>query len=156
MIEIIKTNSSNIDFRTLITQLDNELRERYGEVQNKYDQYNIIEFNENVLIAYDNKIPAACGCFKEYDADTVEIKRMFVRKEYRGKGISRLVLDELESRAGEKGYKKAILETGIKQLEAIGLYLKSGYKKIGNYGQYSDLLTSVCFFKEFSGTYPSS
>jgi putative acetyltransferase len=148
MIEITKTNSSNKDFKTLITQLDSELRERYGELQNEYDQYNIIEFNENVLIAYEDKTAVACGCFKEFDADTVEIKRMFVRKDYRGKGISRHILNELEACASEKGYNKAILETGIKQMEAIGLYLKNGYKKIENYGQYTGLPVSVCFSKK--------
>ena len=147
MIEIIKTDSTNKDFKILISQLDSELRERYGEVQNEYDQYNIIEFNEDVLVAYDDKVPVACGCFKEFDGESVEIKRMFVRKDFRGKGISRIILNELESRAGEKGYKKAVLETGIKQEEAIGLYLKNGYKKIKNYGQYAGLPMSVCFSK---------
>ena len=130
MIEIIKTDSTNKDFKILISQLDSELRERYGEVQNEYDQYNIIEFNEDVLVAYDDKVPVACGCFKEFDGESVEIKRMFVRKDFRGKGIS-----------------KAVLETGIKQEEAIGLYLKNGYKKIKNYGQYAGLPMSVCFSK---------
>lgn len=148
MTEILKTESSNKDFKTLVSLLDAELRERYGEVQNEYDQYNFIEFNEDVIIAYEDKAAVACGCFKEFDADTVEIKRMFVRKEYRGKGISRIILNELEARALEKGYKKAILETGIKQLEAVGLYSKNGFKKIENYGQYTDLPMSICFSKE--------
>ena len=75
---------------------------------------------------------------------------MFVHLDYRGKGISKTVLNELEKWAQDNGFKKAILETGTKQFEAIGLYQKSGYKKIDNYGQYAGIETSVCMLKELS------
>ena len=148
MIEIIRTDSSNNDFRFLISQLDNELHERYGEIQNFYDKHNIIEFNQNVVVAYCDKIPAGSGCFKKFDAETVEIKRMFVLKDYRGKGISKNVLKELENWAVEEGFKKAVLETGVNQQEAIGLYSKSMYKRIDNYEPYTGLETSICMLKE--------
>jgi putative acetyltransferase len=133
MIEISRTNSNNADFRSLITKLDNELHQRYGELQDFYDSHNIIEANNNVVVVYYDKIPVACGCFKKFDEETVEIKRMFVRKNNRGKGISKIVLNELEKWAAENKFKKAVLETGVKQSEAIGLYMNSGYKNIENY-----------------------
>jgi len=141
------TNSLNKDFQILISHLDNELYDRYGELQNEYNKYNKIEFNENVVIAYNEGKPVGCGCFKEYDTEIVEIKRMFVDKDYRGRGISKVILSRLENIAFEKGYKKAILETGIKQLEAIGLYSKQGYKTIENYGQYAGMESSICMLK---------
>ena len=147
MVEITITNSLNKDFQKLISHLDNELYDRYGELQNEYNKYNKIEFNENVVIAYNEEIPIGCGCFKEYEEETVEIKRMFVNKNYRGRGISKVILSRLENIAFEKGYKKAILETGIKQLEAVGLYSKQGYKKIENYGQYAGMESSICMLK---------
>ena len=55
---------------------------------------------------------------------------MFVHCNYRGKGISKIVLNKLEKLAQESGFKKDVLETGIKQTEAIELYQKSGYKKL--------------------------
>ena len=150
MIDIKRTDSNNNDFKYLISLLDNELHGRYGELQKFYDSHNIIESNNNVVIVNYNKIPVACGCFKKFESETVEIKRMFVHLDYRGKGISKTVLNELEKWAQDNGFKKAILETGTKQFEAIGLYQKSGYKKIDNYGQYAGIETSVCMLKELS------
>jgi GNAT superfamily N-acetyltransferase len=85
---------------------------------------------------------------KEYDKSTMEIKRMYVPIEMRGKGIAVAVLNDLECWAKELGYVRCVLETGDKMLEAIGLYKKSGYKIIKNYGQYENVVSSICFEKE--------
>jgi putative acetyltransferase len=77
----------------------------------------------------------------------MEVKRMFVVEEKRGQGIASKVLIELEKWAKELHYEKCILETGVKQPEAIRLYEKSGYRRIPNYGQYKDVAASVCFEK---------
>lgn len=146
-ITIKRTQSSNEDFNNLILQLDNDLCARYQSAQAAYDKHNKIEAINTVIIAYDNGRPIGCGCFKNYNSETIEIKRMFVTDCYRGMGISKLILKELENWAKELGFSKAILETGTKQSEAIGLYKRSGYNRITNYGQYIDLLTSVCFYK---------
>ena len=147
MILINRTTSENKDFGELITLLDGDLNNRYGTEQTVYDQYNIIEAIDTVVVAYLNNIPAGCGCFKIYDSDTIEIKRMFVKTEMRGKGISKLILKELENWGIEKGYSQAILETRIKQTEAIGLYEKSGYQKIENFGPYVGMPYSICMKK---------
>jgi putative acetyltransferase len=88
-----------------------------------------------------------CGAIKEYEENVMEVKRMFVPLEKRGKGIASIVLGELESWAKELGYQKCILETGKKQPEAIRLYQKNNYATIKNYGQYADVVSSVCFEK---------
>jgi GNAT superfamily N-acetyltransferase len=85
-----------------------------------------------VIIVYENGLAVGCGRFKVYDNDSVEIKRMFVKSDFRGKGISKLILNELEKWATELGFTRAILETGIKQPEAIGLYNKAGFIRIEN------------------------
>ena len=72
---------------------------------------------------------------------------MFVRPEFRGQGIASAVLYEVESWAKEISYSECILETGIRQPEAIALYKKSGYSQIANYGQYENVATSVCMIK---------
>lgn len=144
---IVRTNSSNPHFGSLIALLDEELNNRYGALQKGYDKHNVIEQNNMVVLAFDGELPIGCGCFKQYNEDTVEIKRMFVRKDYRGKGISKLVLTELEAWAGENGFKTAVLETGIGQPEAIGLYVKGGYIKTENYGPYIGNRNSVCMKK---------
>lgn len=150
MIQIVRTTSSNPHFGSLIALLDSELNSRYGALQKNYDKHNIIEQNNTVVLAFDGGVPVGCGCFKQYDNDSVEMKRMFVSKEYRGKGISKLVLKELEAWAGENGFKAAVLETGIGQPEAIGLYTKSGYVKTENYGPYIGNKNSVCMKKSLA------
>lgn len=72
---------------------------------------------------------------------------MFVLPEHRGKGIAFQILQELEKWAEELKYSESILETGKKQPEAIALYQKSGYEIITNYGQYENILNSVCMSK---------
>lgn len=150
MIYIKRDDSNNTEFRKLILQLDLDLNGRYGKDQEVYDSHNVIEFLETVVIAYFNNESAACGCFKKYDDSTIEIKRMFVKPQFRGKGISKLVLKELENWSSKLGYSKSVLETGKKQLEAIGLYTKSGYKIIDNYGPYVNMPNSVCMQKNLS------
>jgi putative acetyltransferase len=147
MIKLQRTTSDNEDFRLLITELDKELRSRYQEKQAIYDQYNIIENNPNVVIAYREELPVGCGCFKKFDDRSVEIKRMFVRPEYRGQKIAASILQQLENWAIELNISGTVLETGIKQPDAIHLYRKSGYIVVENYGPYKGLPESICMQK---------
>ena len=72
---------------------------------------------------------------------------MYVPELYRNKGVASKILAELEAWAKELGNTKCILETGIMQVEAIGLYPKNGYEKIENYGNYKGVANSICFIK---------
>lgn len=146
-VNLKRTDSSNADFRMLVKELDSDLRERNGDVMDVYDGHNIIEQIDTVVIAYLGGVPAGCGCFKNYSDDSVEIKRMFVRPLARGKGISRMILDELEAWARSLGFDHVVLETGSKQLEALGLYNRAGYTNIPSYPPYIDLPDSICFKK---------
>jgi GNAT superfamily N-acetyltransferase len=78
----------------------------------------------------------------------MEIKRMYTSPESRKMGIASRVLSELEKWAFELSYGKCILETGKRQTEAIGLYIKTRYTRIPNYGQYAGVENSVCFEKK--------
>ncbi len=150
MIEIIRTDSGNDDFVQLVQQLDAELAKRDGDEHPFYAQFNKIDKIKHVIVAYDDGQPAGCGAIKEYAPAVMEVKRMFTRPQSRGRGVASKVLRELEIWARELSYKKCILETGIRQQEAIGLYKKSGYKLIPNYGQYAGIENSVCFEKELA------
>ncbi len=145
MINLKRTDSCDPDFRILIAELDANLREIYDELMDVYDEHNVIEDLDTVVIAYLDGEPAGCGCFKHFNEDAVEIKRMFVRKTFRGKGISGLILTELEEWAKEKGYIVSILETGERNIEALGLYRKACYSPMPNYGPYVNLKSSFCF-----------
>tara|TARA_B100000686_G_C16745799_1_gene949383 strand:+ start:893 stop:1342 length:450 start_codon:yes stop_codon:yes gene_type:complete len=147
MIEIKRTSSSEIDFQHLVSELDWELSTRNGETNEFFAQYNKIDQIKNVIIATIDDKPVGCGAMKAYDSDTMEIKRMFVPIEMRGKGIAVHILKNLEKWAKEMNYSKCILETGNKMLEAIRLYEKSNYKVVPNYGQYNGIEDSICFKK---------
>lgn len=128
--------------------LDTELNSRYGNLQADYDKYNVIDSIDTVVLGYvDNKL-GGCGCFKPFSPDTIEIKRMIVEPEFRGSGLAGAILTELENWAREKGYEKSILETGVKQPEAIRFYCKHGYRTIDNYGQYIGNANSVCMSRD--------
>jgi GNAT superfamily N-acetyltransferase len=147
MYTFIRTNSSNEDFKKLVSLLDKELAIRDGEEHAFYDQFNKIENIKHVIIAYANEQPVAAGAFKKFSAQAVEIKRMFVMPAFRGRGIAFQILQQLENWAAGLGYSYCILETGKKQPEAIALYKKSGYEVIPNYGQYENVSNSVCMQK---------
>tara|TARA_B100000953_G_scaffold140938_1_gene116683 strand:+ start:37850 stop:38299 length:450 start_codon:yes stop_codon:yes gene_type:complete len=147
MIEIKRTSSSEIDFQHLVSELDWELSTRNGETNEFFAQYNKIDQIKNVIIATIDDKPVGCGAMKAYDSDTMEIKRMFVPIEMRGKGIAVHILKNLEKWAKEMNYSKCILETGNKMPEAIRLYEKSNYKVVPNYGQYNGIEDSICFEK---------
>ncbi len=147
MITLKRTNSEDIDFQSLVHELDKDLAIRDGEDHDFFDQFNKIDMLKHVVVAYKGEVPVGCGAIKKYDEETMEVKRMFVPLELRGHGIASLVLQELEQWAAELGFGKCILETGIKMPEAIRLYQKSSYTQIRNYGQYAGVESSVCFEK---------
>lgn len=146
-IEVVKTTSENPDFVTLIKTFDTFLWERYPELKKDYWGNNLIEFNDNVVLIYLEGKPVASGCFKKYNDNTVELKRMFVLPEARGLGLAQQVIKELEIEAKKQGFETMILETLYKQIEAIGLYQKVGFEIVENYSPYVGLKNSVCMRK---------
>ncbi len=147
MINLVRTNSDNLHFRDLVALLDRDLQIRDGDEHSFYAQFNKIDKIQHVVVAYAGSEAIGCGAIKEYENGVAEIKRMFVKPEQRGCGIARSILSELESWANELNFSECILETGWKQPEAIGLYQKSGYETIPNYGQYAGVENSVCMRK---------
>ncbi len=148
MTTIIHTDSTNPHFAELVKALDSELAERDGNLHGFYSQYNKIDAIKQVVVLYHNNLPVACGAIKPYADKTAEVKRMYTLPEYRGKGLAAQVLAALEQWAAQLGYTTCILETGIRQPEAIALYKKCGYHLIPNYGQYAGVDNSVCFEKQ--------
>ncbi len=147
MITLLRTNSENPDFRSLVQQLDAYLAIVDGEEHAFYSQYNKVDTIKEVVVAYADEEPVGCGAIKAFGETSVEVKRMFVKAERRGERIAQQILLELESWAREVGYETCVLETGKRQESAIALYTRSGYEPIPNYGQYVGIENSVCFKK---------
>jgi GNAT superfamily N-acetyltransferase len=147
MIYLRREGNSHAGFRELVRELDSDLRSRYGADQEQFTAYNQIETIHHVVVAFIDQVTAGCGCIRKFDADSVEIKRMYVTPAYRGSGMAAMIVRELESWALELGYERVILETGTKQPEAIRFYAKSGYEIIENFGPYVGDELSVCMAK---------
>ena len=148
MIKLIRTDSDNKDFIELVKQLAAFLAEIDGDDHAFYAQLNKTDKIRHVIVAYENEKPISCGAIREYSPNTTEVKRMYTLPGDRGKGIGTKVLNELEKWASELYYQKCILETGLRQPDAIRLYEKNGYSPIPNYGKYAGIINSVCFEKQ--------
>ncbi|SFK84249.1 Acetyltransferase (GNAT) family protein [Amycolatopsis sacchari] len=106
------------------------------------------------LVGYLDGAPVACGGWRTHEEPPpgllpgdAEFKRMYVVKSLRGNGLARAVLAELERTAAAAGHRRAVLETGQKQPEAIALYRSSGYEEIPKFGYYRDDELSLCLGK---------
>src|SRR6476619_1328216 len=97
MYTLNRTDSENPAFRKLVEELDKDLAIRDGKDHAFYHQFNKIDAIKYVIVAYENEIPVGCGAIKKYEDGIMEVKRMYVKPEKRGKGIAALVLTELET-----------------------------------------------------------
>lgn len=147
-IKFTRTTSADADFRKMVNALDDDLNQRNGDIQRQYDQYNKIDKINHAMVIYADGIPVGCGCFKPFDSETIEVKRMFVKPELRGRQLAARLLQELETWALEEGFTGAVLETGVRQVEAQRLYSIAGYSKTENYGQYIGMEDSLCYRKQ--------
>lgn len=150
MPDLKRTDSEDKDFIQLVALLDQDLAQRDGEDHAFYAQFNSISALKHTIVAYLDGEAVGCGAIKAMADNVMEVKRMYVLPEFRGKSIATIVLRELEHWAMELGYQKCVLETGKRQPEAIALYQKNGYQVIPNYGQYQGIENSVCFEKDVS------
>src|SRR5438093_8093964 len=140
---------SNLEFRRedltstvaarMIRALNAELAERYpeeGANHFRLDGEEVAEGRGAFLVTYDNGNPVACGAIRRIDADTAEIKRMYVEPHSRGRGIGRRLLITLETEGRRLGVKRLVLETGVRQPEAVGLYERAGFIRVSPFGEY--------------------
>ena len=149
MVDIKRTNSNDVDFISLVSELDTYLKLVDGAEHDFYNQYNTIDVLKQTVVVFSNLKPVACGAFKRYDENCVEIKRMYTKPNFRSKGFAEKVLNELELWAKEINFKACVLETGKRQKEAVQFYKKNNYTIIPNFGQYKNIDNSICFIKHF-------
>ena len=144
------TDGYNSDFILLCHELDEFLNQVAGGEENRieYIRYNKLDDTYEAIVVYDKDIPAGCASFKKYNDECAEIKRVFIRKEYRGRGISNKLMELIETNAKNKGYCCIVLESGEPLAAAMALYRKRGYEIIPNYGQYKNMSDSICMKKE--------
>lgn len=150
----VKCSGENKDFVENCQLLDMDLDRRVGRVieRDKYKQYNQLDEIKEAIIVYVDGEVAGAGAIREYQygdiKNATELKRVFVRENFQGKGIGTKLVNELLDWAKELGYKKVILETGELLAESCHVYQKVGFVKIDNYGPYIAMPESLCMMKE--------
>jgi len=155
-VKIEVTAYDHPDAMALIAQVQQEYVVRYGSPDGTpVDPADFAPPRGLFLVAYVDGTPAACGGWRAHEAD-VELKRMYVTPAFRGRGLARAVLAELERRAVAAGYRRVILETGSKQPEAIALYESSGYVPVPRFGFYADAPGAVHLGKVVGVECPST
>ena len=123
----------------LIGALNAELTGRYPEDGANFFNLNAQEVTEGrgaFYIAYIDGEPIGCGAVRRIEADTAEIKRMYVAPGVRGRGVGGQILAELTGEARRLGVTRLVLETGPRQPEAIALYSRAGFSQIPLFGNY--------------------
>jgi GNAT superfamily N-acetyltransferase len=143
--------------RTLILALNAELGGRYPEAGANHFRLDPEEVGPGrgaFLVAYAGGEPVGCGAVRRLDAETAEIKRMFVVPGLRGQGIAGRVLSGLEDEARALGVRRLVLETGVRQPEAIALYRRFGFADIPAFGEYIGSELSVCLGKALATSPP--
>jgi GNAT superfamily N-acetyltransferase len=135
--------------RALEAELQQDYVERYGDVdETPMDPTQFSPPHGVFLVGFAGAEPVASGGFCRHDDESAEIKRMYVVEDHRGVGFARRLLAELESRAYEVGYRRVVLETGLRQPEAMALYESSGYTPIPSFNFSSDRALTRSFGKE--------
>ena len=136
------------DFRALAAELDAYYISLVGDVQNRYAGVNRPENMNALAVVYGENGPMAIGAWKQVDEKTAEIKRIYVRPEYRRQRIASALIGALEDNALASGFRQFILETARNTDSSHQLYLSLGYKIIDYYGSPAGAENCLCFYKE--------
>ena len=146
-----RTDGKDEDFIENCRLLDMDLNRRVGKIikRDKYEKYNQLDEIQEAIVVYEDDKVIGGGAIRRYDDENIELKRVFVRPEYQGRGIGSRLVSLLMEWAVELGYKRMLLETGELLAESCAVYKKLGFKVIPNYGPYKDMPESLCMAKEF-------
>lgn len=125
--------------RELIAELEAHLSPLYpAESRHGYSVAKLLSEGVAFFVIRHDGVPAGCGGIQLLGSEYGELKRMYVRPRFRGLGLGKLMLEHLATYAREHGVRLLRLETGIHQVEAIGLYERMGFERIGPFGPYRE------------------
>ena len=139
------------DARALIDELEEHLATLYPrESRHGYSVEKLIAQGVAFFLVRDNGTPVGCGGIQLFGTDYGELKRMYVRPQFRGLGFAKLMLDHFSDYARSRSVRLLRLETGIHQHAAIGLYERAGFQSIPPFGDYKDDPLSRFYEKRIS------
>jgi putative acetyltransferase len=105
-----------------------------------------------LFVAFDGDTPVGCSVIRRLDAETAELKRMYVVGSARRKGVALELMRITEDEARRLGVSRLVLETGDRQPEAVALALKLGFVRVPRFGRYIDSPLSVCMEKRLGSS----
>jgi GNAT superfamily N-acetyltransferase len=150
VIAIVEERADTADATALIVELEEHLASLYPqESRHGYSVEKLIAQGVAFFVLRDDGVPAACGGVQLFGREYGELKRMYVRPAFRGRGFGTLLLDRLADYARSRHVAVLRLETGIHQAEAIGLYERAGFRPIPPFGDYRPDPNSRFYEKEF-------
>jgi putative acetyltransferase len=136
------------DAVALIEELEAHLAPLYPvKSRHGYSVEKLLAHGVAFFVLRKDGIPAGCGGVQLSGTDYGELKRMYVRPQFRGLGFGQLLIEHLAERARACGINLLRLETGIHQIPAIRLYERAGFQRIPPFGAYVDDPLSVFFEK---------
>jgi ribosomal protein S18 acetylase RimI-like enzyme len=139
----------------LITELEATLEPLYPrESRHGLSVEQLVSEAVPFFVLRSDGVAAACGGVKLFGTEYGEVKRMYVRPQFRGRGFARQILDHLSAHAQAHGITILRLETGIHQHEAIKLYESVGFRRISAFGEYKPDPLSLFFEKSIAHNKP--
>ena len=148
---IVAERPDTPDAITLITELEAHLAPLYPtESRHGFSVEKLLQEDVAFFVMRHDGIPAGCGGVKLFGTEYGEVKRMYVRPQFRGLGLAKLMLTYLQEYAREQDVRLLRLETGIHQREAIGLYERMGFRRIPPFGEYHEDPLSRFYEKHIS------
>jgi len=157
-LRFVRVGYGDPDALRLVADVQAEYVERYGSPDDSpLDPLMFDPPSGSFFVGHLDDVAVATGAWRRSDVPalgserTAEIKRMYVAPSVRGRGVARLVLRHLETSAAAAGYEALVLETGLRQPEAIALYESSGYVSVPGFGHYRDSPLSRCFARRIDG-----
>jgi putative acetyltransferase len=136
------------DASALILELERYLASLYApESRHGFSVERLVAEDVPFFLLREDGEPAGCGGIKLFHEQLAygELKRMYVRPAFRGRGFGRLILDHLAQFARDQGITLLRLETGIHQTAAIRLYEQAGFRRIPPFGPYTNDPVSLCY-----------
>lgn len=120
----------------LFSEHDDFMIDFLGEDKVYYTRYNESENIEKVWVVFSDNLPIGCIAYRKKEEGTGEVKRLYIKKEYRGKGISKELLKTLECYAKEQGCHNLFLDTRVTLEPAVSLYRSHGFSIVYRQGLY--------------------
>jgi GNAT superfamily N-acetyltransferase len=152
MAAITRESPDTADAVVLINELEAHLASLYpAESRHGFSVEKLLAEGVPFFLLRHDGTPAGCGGVKLFGTAYGEIKRMYVRPQFRGMGFGKLMLNHLADYALANGIRLLRLETGIYQREAIALYERMGFKRIPPFGTYKEDPLSLCYEKQIDG-----